>query len=117
MPDYEVEPVRGCEQQVLKEYGALSVGCAHGFLELMNALGKRDPNIRDRCGLLDDQHEIYAIPVPDCKDHLMILSIDCKSAARPRAIHGILPVGSTVCNQGAGQATRQFGLINPSWET
>jgi hypothetical protein len=117
MTDYKVEPVRGCEQQILKEYASLSVGCAHGFAELMDSLAKNEPSIKDRCGLLGDKHEIYAIPLPDCKDHLMIISIDRKSTSKPRAIHRISPEGRKACDQGAGLAARQLGLINPSWET
>lgn len=117
MAEYEVEPVRGFETQILNEYKSLPVNCANGFAVLMDILGKNNPSTKNRCGLLNDRHEIYAIPLPDCQKRLMMMSIDTKDTALPRAIHGVIAANDKACVQGAKLATRQYGLINPSWET
>ena len=117
MPRYEVEPVPGCEDEILAEYAALPVACADGFSAMMDILGDHEPSLKDRCGLIGDRHELYAIPLPDCARRMMIVSIDRRSRAMPRALHGTLPALGRVCDQGASQAIRQMGLINPSWET
>ncbi len=47
----------------------------------------------------------------------MMVSIDTKDTALPRAIYGVIAANDNACDQGAKVATRQFRLINPSWET
>lgn len=117
MPNYKVEPVPGYEDAVLDEYRALPLPCADGFARLVDLMEQDEPGTRYRCGLIADRHELYAIPLPDCATRVMIVSVDRRVRAAPRAIHGVCRSSKAACGQGARIAIGQFGLVNPSWET
>ncbi|WP_417741016.1 hypothetical protein [Salipiger sp.] len=117
MSQFTVEPVPGYDDDILNEYNKLPLKCADGLEALIDSLERRDPSIRDRCGLLDDRYEIYAIPIPDCPRRCLVISIDIKDKSQPRALHGTLLKNDTTCDRGRRLATRQLKLINPTWET
>lgn len=117
MPKHKVEPVPGYEDALLEDYAALPLPCADGFSSMIDILETQEPSVRDRCGLIADRHELYAVPLPDCGERVMLLSIDRKARARPRALHGTLPASKSACDRGARIAIGQLGLVNPSWET
>lgn len=117
MARYKVEPVPGYEADVLADYTALPLRCADGFAVIMDILEENEPSINDRCGLIADQYELYAIPLPDCVKRAMIMSVDRKDDTSPRAVHGTRVVSDTICDLGAQLAISQYGLTNPSWET
>ncbi|SNR44422.1 hypothetical protein [Puniceibacterium sediminis] len=113
MTTYRVEPVPGYEDEVIVLFCGLPLKCADGFDSLLDVFAEREPGILYRCGLLADRYEVYAIDLPDCPELKMILSIDRREPSQPR----VVPTSDDSCNQGASLAIRQFGLINPSWET
>lgn len=116
MSTYKVAPVPGYEDQILEEYARLSLPCADGFYNMIRILEHNEPGLNDRCGLIDDRFELYAIPLPDCVKRAMIVTVDRKRTAMPRAIHGTVPRSSRACDRGAKLAIRQLGLVDPSWE-
>jgi hypothetical protein len=117
MASYKVEPVPGFETKILDQFRSLSVTCASGFDHEMDTLEESEPGVLYRCGLLDDRHELFAVPLPDCDGYKLILTIDRKDPVLPRSLHAIIPAADKCCTTGAMIATRQLGLINPSWET
>jgi len=116
MTTFKVEPVPGCEEELLKHFGGLSLACADGFSNMLDILEDNEPSLKDRCGYLEDRYELYAIPLPDCAQRVLIVSVDQKASGQPRWIHGTLPVSAGVCELGRQIAVRQFRLIDPSWE-
>jgi hypothetical protein len=84
---------------------------------MTDILTEREPGIRYRCGLIADRYELYAIPLPDCLERALIISVDRKDKRMRRFLHGCLPVSQGTCDQSAQIAVRQFGLNDPSWET
>lgn len=113
---FEVEPVPGHEAEILKEFTDLPLKCADGLEAMLDILAEQEPSPRDRCGLLADRHEIFAVPLPDCAMRRLVLSIDCKAKGRPRAVHGTLPSSPHSCENGRLLATRQLALTGPAWE-
>lgn len=103
---------------------ALPERCQLGVIMITEELSSNDPDIDvERCGLLADQHEVFALVIPSrprviptCKNHRLAVSIDLKSGPPPVAtIHGIVPT------QDAAEAarrlvTRHLSLVNPTWE-
>ncbi|MEO9527934.1 hypothetical protein [Roseibium sp.] len=116
MTTFKVEPVPGCEDEIVEEFSRLSLPCANGFASMLDILEENDPSLNDRCGQLADQFELYAVPLPDCPRRVLILSIDQKASGFPRWIHGTLPVSEKACERGSRIAIRQFGLVDPTWE-
>lgn len=116
MKIFKVEPVPGCEDEIVEEYAGLSLPCANGFSNMLDILEENDPNLNDRCGHLADRFELYAVPLPDCPKRVLIVTIDQKGAGSPRWIHGTLPVSEKTCERGSRIAIRQLGLVDPAWE-
>lgn len=113
---FEVNPVPGHEADILAEFMALPLKCADGFDAMLDILSEQEPSPRDRCGLLADRHEIFAIPLPDCAKRRLIVSIDCKARGRPRALHGTVVSNAQSCAEGRRLATKQLALLGPVWE-
>ena len=63
---FEVNPVPSYEAEMLAEFDALSLDCADGLDAMLDILAEQEPSPRDRCGLLGDRYETFAIPLPDC---------------------------------------------------
>ena len=116
MTTFNVEPVPGCEDEVLNEFNELALACADGFSAMLDILQDHEPSLNDRCGHLADQYELYAIPLPDCARRVLIVSIDRKATGQPRRIHGTFPATARACELGRQIAVRQFRLVDPSWE-
>lgn len=113
---FEVAPVPGHEAEILAEFTNLPLKCADGLDAMLDILADQEPSPRDRCGLLDDRHEVFAIPLPDCAKRRLIVSIDCKAGARPRALHGTVASNPQSCAEGRRLATEQLALLGPIWE-
>lgn len=113
---FEVAPVPGHEAQILKEFTDLTLKCADGLDAMLDILAEQEPSPRDRCGLLADRHEIFAIPLPDCAKRRLIVSIDCNAKGRPRALHGTVASSSHSCDEGRRLTTEQLALRGPLWE-
>lgn len=116
MTAFEVAPLPRYEEAVLDEFRDLPLACADGFETLVGRLEEREPALRDRAGLMADRHEIYTIPLPDCAQRRLVLSIDCRDPARPRLLHGTLPQGDKLIARARDLARLQLGLADPAWE-
>lgn len=75
-----------------------------------------DPDINDRCGLLNDQFEIFAMTIPACRSARLAISLDLKGGVpAPAMLHG------AVSALGACQSAKHLALdhrtiINRFWE-
>lgn len=116
MGQFEVSPLPDYEDELLEEYETLPLECAHGFSKIFDTLKASNPNLKDRCGLMSDRFEVFAIPLPDCMDRNMIVSIDTKDTYHPRYVHGTLISSVNLFQNSARLAAKQFGLNNPTWE-
>ncbi len=113
----KVEPVSGSQDEVLNDFVSASPDCCQGAWLLLEELETSDPVLEDRCGLLNNQYEIYAMPVPGCRSLSLVVSLDIKGAAPwPCALHGLLSSRARVCDAGRQRAAAQFKLFQPSWE-
>ncbi len=122
--DRTVVEALGYEDEVYASVSALSERCQLGVIMIVEELKSNDPDVEDeRCGLLADRHEVYAIVIPErptlfsrCKNHRLAVSIDLKSGPPPTAIvHGVVPL-QDACEASRRLATRHLGLVNPTWE-
>jgi len=116
MAQYEVAPLPDYIDAILKEYEGLSLPCADGLHTMIERLGEREPSLRDRCGLMADRHELYAITLPDCPRRALVVSIDARATPRPRVVHGTLAIAPELAARARDLARSQLGLINPTWE-
>lgn len=118
MPSHEIMPASGREDELLEEFASLSARCADGYDTMMDALKQREPSINDRQGLIDDRHEVYAVPLPDCQEWVMIVSIDRKDQAAPRTLHGAIMAYPAVMlgTRAKHRVFRSFGLTKSVWE-
>ena len=89
-----------------------------GVLMLEEELKTNDPDADERCGLLADRYEVFAIRIPGCTTHRLAASIDFKSGqpAPPVMLHGVFRAQSA-CVQARRHAEQHRDLINPTWET
>jgi len=112
-----VEPVAAFEDEVLADFRAPPVRCVEGVVLLLRELERHDPEPAERCGLLDDRHELYAIPVPGCGAYRLLVSLDTAgNRPWPCTLHGLRPAARNTCDTARTCATRHFGLIAPTWE-
>ncbi|WP_226582793.1 hypothetical protein [Acuticoccus sediminis] len=116
MAQFEVLPVPGYEDAILEEFRTLPLKCADGLDTMIGMLEDREPSVKDWCGLIAGRHELYAIPLPDCAQRRLIVSVRRTDRTRPRTVHGTLPGGEYACSRGRDIAVTQLGLINPLWE-
>lgn len=95
----------------------LSDTCKENVLMLEEELVFNDPYLTERCGLLADRFEVFAMTIPSCRRHAFIVSIDLKGENPPPAMmHGVLSsVGK--CDHARRLTIRHRKLVNPLWET
>jgi len=112
-----VEPVPAFAAEVLKDFEKPSTRCVTGADFLLEELEQQDPDLEERCGLLADRHEIYALDIPRCAHLVLVVSLDTKKRQPwPCTVHGLHRSHDRPCDAGRSIATRHFALINPSWE-
>lgn len=116
MATFDAGPVPGFEDDLLNELRTLPIDCAHGIYSMLDQLAEAEPSIQERCGRIADRYELYAVSIFDCPRRRLVVTIDENRKGRPRAAHGSVPAGAHACNTGLQLASRQLGLINPSWE-
>ena len=112
-----VEPVAAYLAEVLADFDAPSTQCMMGVDLLLEELELSNPDLDERCGLLADRHEVYAIEIPRCA-HLM-LAVSREIAADipwPCTVHGLVRTKEHPCEAARRKAERHFELIHPSWE-
>ena len=112
-----VGPVAAFEGEVMAEFLALSTNCLAGADMLLEELERGDPDVEERCGLLADRYEVYAMRLPGCRRLAMIASLD---TGRPRPwpciVHGLVANRAGACRAGQARAERHLALTRPSWE-
>lgn len=112
-----VEPVPGFSEEVLKDFEAPSAACVTGADLLLEELETHDPDLDERCGLLADRFEVYALRIPRCAHLALVVSLDTAGRRPWRCIvHGLVPRRPRACERGRRRAARHFDLIDPSWE-
>lgn len=112
-----VAPIAAFDDEVMAEFVALSTTCLAGAEMLLEELETDDPDVDERCGLLADRYEIYAIKLPGCGRLAMIVSLDTGvSAPWPCVVHGLVSSRGAACRVGKARAERHLGLADPSWE-
>lgn len=112
-----VEPVPEFRDDVLKDFESPSAGCVAGADFLLEELERTDPDLDERCGLLDNRHEVYALRVPNCRGLALVVSFDTsRNRPWPCTLHGLLSRRSRPCEAGRHRAVKHLDLVNPSWE-
>jgi hypothetical protein len=102
---------------VLQDFVSPSARCVEGAEFLLEELEAQDPDLDERCGLLDGRHEIYAVVVPGCSSLVLVVSLDVSGRQPWRCtVHGLLARRGRPCDAGRARAARHFDLVNPSWE-
>ncbi|WP_323796754.1 hypothetical protein [Nisaea sp.] len=113
-----VEPVPEFRAQVREDFVSPSVDCVAGAYFLLEELEERDPDLDERCGLLANCYEIFALAIPKCSEYALVVSLDISGDRPwPCVVHGLLRRNSSACDAGRRRATTHFKLINPSWES
>lgn len=113
----EVEPVPEFHDEVLESFKKPTSKCVAGADFLIEELEEQDPDLNERCGLLDNRHEVYALSVPECRGNVLIVSLDTsKKRPWPCTLHGLISRRGRPCEIGRQLATTHFNLIDPSWE-
>ena len=75
-----------------------------------------DPDLNDRCGLLNGRYEVYAATIPQCKMYKLVLSIDfAGSSPPPVMLHGAVP-STAACESAKRLAGVHRHIANPFWE-
>lgn len=104
------------EDEILASIRSLPMQCREEVLMIEQELESHDPDLDERCGLLADRFEVYAIRVPGCRRFRLAVSMDFRSGFPPPVtIHGVIPA-RRACEASRHLATRHHTLINPSWE-
>ncbi len=116
MTSFLVDTMPAHIEEVVSEYEKLSPECCYGYSILCDILEREEPRLTHRCGLIGGRFEIYAIPIPECNERHMIISIDRKDPSLPRYVHGTVPNSGLICNNGGYLAMRQLGYNNAPWE-
>lgn len=113
----KVAPVPAQYEAVLDEFRALSPRCVAGADFLLEELESADPDLEERCGLLEDRYEIYTIAIPDCRGSVLAVALDTgRRQPWPCLLLGVLSRRGAVCDAARLRATQHLSLIDPSWE-
>jgi len=112
-----VEPVPKYRDEVLKDFNHPSAKCVTGADFLLEELEDHDPDLEERCGLLDNRIELYALRIPSCSHLALLVSLTVSEEKPwPCVVHGLAESRSRPCEVARQKAIRHFGLIDPSWE-
>ncbi len=112
-----VEPVAAYFAEVLAEFDAPSTQCMIGVDLLLEELELSDPDLTERCGLLAERYEVYAIEIPRCAHLRLAVSLEITAQKPwPCTVHGLVRTKEHPCEAARRKADRHFELIHPSWE-
>ncbi len=116
-----VAPVPEFEDDILQELGNPSADVVAAVDLLLEELETRDPDVDERCGLLDFRYELYAMRIGTARRHRLAVAIDRadrrSSGGRDRCIvFGLVPVRPDACIDAMRRTTRHLKLVNPRWE-
>ena len=101
-----VDTVPGFAEVVENQIRALDADCATGVLFLIDELEAADPDLDERCGLLDMRHEVYAVRIPGCRRHRLVVSID-RDRNDACVVHGVVPASSARRLRSAARGARR----------
>lgn len=87
----------------------LTARAAAGFLELLDDLSHTDPETRNRCGVLNVNREVFALPVPGDDQTNVVISIESPPSTRVH-VHEISQQGFyDICHRMPGIVVQQLG--------
>lgn len=113
----KVEPVPAFLDEVLGDFAEHSTRCVAGAEFLLEELEEHDPDLSDRCGLLANRYELYALRIPDCARLVLAVSFDTSGKRPwPCIVHGLVARTARSCEVGRVRAARHLTLIDPAWE-
>lgn len=106
----------GREDEVLASIRALSIECKENVLMLEMELRRHDPEAGTRCGVAGSDVEVFAVPIPSCREARLAVSVGYGQGTPPPAmIHGAVP-SRGACRQAQRIALRDRGLEGAAWE-
>jgi len=115
--DRLVTAPEGFLDALLDSIRALSDTCKENVLMLEEELVFNDPYLSERCGLVADRFEVFALTIPSCRGFALAVSIDLKSQTPPPAmLHGAVATTGK-CNHAMRLTIRHRKLVNPTRET
>lgn len=104
------------EEEVVASIRALSADCRENVLMLEMELRRHDPEPSARCGVIGGDVEVYAMPVPACREARLAVSVAFGEAPPPPArIHGAVPVRGA-CRHAQRLVARHLRREGASWE-
>ncbi|MBA5779066.1 hypothetical protein H2509_18205 [Stappia sp. F7233] len=103
-------------QTVIDSIRRLTMACKENVLMLEEELKSNDPDLDERCGLLDNRFEVYAVAIPQCPRAKLALSIDFGDGSPPSVmLHGAVGAANA-CAAACRLAIWHRNLMNPTWE-
>lgn len=101
---------------VIDSIRRLTMACKENVLMLEEELKSNDPDPQERCGLLDNRFEVYAVAIPQCSRAKLALSIDFGDGNPPSVmLHGAVGAANA-CAAASRLAISHRDLMNPTWE-
>lgn len=110
-----VAPPEGFDDTVAMEIADHDDDVQQEIFMLIEELEDTDPEVDERCGLLAERHEVYAMRVPGHRGKRLALSVDRLPGSHRVLLHGIVP-SHHACATARRLAVRQLRLIDPIWE-
>lgn len=112
-----VEPVAKYRDEVLKEFEDPPTKCVTGADFLLEELEHHDPDPEERCGLLDNRFELYALRIANCAGLALLVSLNVSERKPwPCVVHGLAERRHHPCEIARRKAMRHFDLVDPIWE-
>jgi hypothetical protein len=117
MAERRVAPPEGFAEEVFDTIRPLSLNCREGAVLVAEGLRRAGADADERCGLLADRHEVFALRIPRCAGRRLAASFDlgARPGPAPVTIHGAVPARGA-CAAARRLATRHLRLTNPVWE-
>ena len=111
------ETIPEFNDELLNQLTDIDLICVIGVEMLTKELENDNPDLDERCGLLNSQHEVYALRIPEWSEHVYVVSLDIsQSEPWPCKLHGLLSQRGRPCEAARHLVVQHFNLINPSWE-
>ena len=90
--------ILGFFDDLLNQFKDIDVKCVMGVDALFEELEIKNPDLDERCGLLNSQLEIYALRIPEGSEYVYVVSLDI-SQREPWLckLHRLLPQRGRPC--------------------
>lgn len=106
----------GAEDEVLASIRALDADCKENVLMLELELRRHEPELGARCGVFAGDVEVFAVPIPACREARLAVSVGYGEGAPPPAmIHGAVPARGA-CRHARRLAERHRRIEGAVWE-